>query len=158
MQKRNLTATTKGGCEERFLYTTFSLFELVQISATRLSALTHGKDFVLAAGKIDSRFDKDRDYPNQWRPLLRDVQAEIKPGPAHPYSHAGGYAKITRLKEPAGAVFVECHLVYEEPYGWFDGVNLIKQKVPAMVQEKVRTFRRKLAVASGEKGEKKGNR
>jgi len=155
MRKRNLAATTTGGCEQRFLYTTFSLFERVQLSATRFSTLTRGKDFVLAAGKIDPRFDKDPDYPNQWRPLLRDVRAEIKPGPAHPFSHAGGYAKITRLKEPAGAVFVEFHLVYEEAYGWFDGVTLVKQKIPLMVQEKVRTFRRKLTVATEKKGEKK---
>ncbi len=53
--------------------------------------------------------------------------------------------------DPADAVLVECHLVYEEPYGWFDGVNLVKQKVPMMVQEKARTFRRKLALAGGEK-------
>jgi len=155
MRKRNLAATTTGGCEQRFLYTTFSLFERVQISATRFSTLTKGKDFVLAAGKIDPRFDKDSDYPNQWRPLLRDVQAEIKPGPAHLFSHAGGYAKITRLKEPADAVFVEFHLIYEEAYGWFDGVTLVKQKIPLMVQEKVRTFRRKLTVATEKKGEKK---
>jgi len=80
--------------------------------------------------------------------LIRDEKAEIKLGPAHPFSHAGGYAKITRLKEPADAVFVEFHLAYEEAYGWFDGANLVKQKVPLMVQEKVRTFRRKLALAS----------
>jgi len=152
MKKRNLSATTPSGHEQRFLYTTFSLFERVQISATRFSTLTKGKDFVLAAGKIDPRFDKDSEYPNEWRPLLRDVRAEIKPGPAHPFSHAGGYAKITRLKEPADAVFVEFHLVYEEPYGWFDGITLVKQKIPMMVQEKVRTFRRKLTVAT-ERGE-----
>ena len=89
------------------------------------------------------------------RPLLRDAQAEIKPGPAHPFTRAGGYAKITRLAEPATAAFIEFHLIYEEPYGWFDGINLVKQKIPAMVQEKVRTFRRKLAVASEKKGEEK---
>jgi hypothetical protein len=154
MRKRNLSAKTTDECEERFLYSTFSLFDRVQISATRFSVLTKGKDFVLAAGKIDPRFDKDSDYPNQWRPLLRDARAEIKPGPAHPYSNAGGYAKITRLKEPADAVFIEFHLVYEEPYGWFDGITLVKQKIPVMVQEKVRTFRRKLTVATEEKGEK----
>jgi hypothetical protein len=155
MQKRHLGVKTTGGREERFLYTTFSLFDRVQVSATRFSTLTKGKDFILAAGRIDPRFDNDSEYPNQWRPLLRDVRAEITPGPPHPFSHAGGYAKITRLKQPADAVFVEFHLVYEEPYTWFDGVNLVKQKVPVMVQEKVRTFRRKLAAATEKKGEKK---
>ena len=158
MRQRKLAPAAVAGVEARYLYTTFWLFERVQVSATRFSTLTRGKDFVLAAGKIDPRFDKDSEYPNQWRPLLRDVQAEIKPGPAHPFAHAGGYAKITRLKEPANAVFVEFHLVYEEPYGWFEGVNLVKQKIPMMVQEKVRTFRRKWTAASEEKAEKKAQK
>lgn len=158
LQKRKLTATVKDGYEERFLYATFSLFERVELSATRFSVLTKDGDTILAAGKVDSRFEKDANYPSQWRPLLRDVQAEIKPGPAHPFSYAGGYAKITRLKKPAGAVFVEFHLVYEEPYAWFDGVNLVMQKVPAMVQEKVRSFRRKLAAATEEKTEEQGEK
>ena len=148
MTERKLSVTNKDGYEERFVYSTFSLFERVELSATRLAGLTRGEDSWLAAARIDRRFDKDPEYPNQWRALLRDVRAEIKPGPAHPFLHAGGYAKITRLKKPADAVFVECHLAYEEDYGWFDGVNLVRRKMPLMVREKVRTFRRKLAVAS----------
>jgi hypothetical protein len=158
MRNRNLTLTTTADLEQRFLYTTFWLFDRVQVSATRFSTLTRGKDLILAAGKIDPRFGKDSDYPNEWRPLLRDAQAEIKPGPAHPFTRAGGYAKITRLAESATASFIEFHLIYEEPYGWFDGINLVKQKIPAMVQEKVRTFRRKLAVASEKRGAGKTER
>lgn len=157
MSERKLSATNKDGYEERFVYTTFSLFERVELSATRMAGLTRCEDSWLAAARIDRRFDKDPEYPNQWRPLLRDVRAEIKPGPAHPLLHAGGYAKITRLKKPADAVFVEFHLAYEEDYGWFDGVNLVKRKVSLMVREKVRTFRRKLAVASEEKAKKEKN-
>ena len=148
---RKLTAVTKKGYEERYVYSTFSLFERVEISATRFAVLTTGKNSILAAARVDPRFDKDAEYPNQWRALLRDEQANIKPGPAHPFGHAGGYAKLTRLVDPADAVLVECHLVYEEPYGWFNGINLVRQKAPVMVQEKVRTFRRKLALASEEK-------
>jgi hypothetical protein len=148
---RKLSATVKEGFEERFVYSTFSLFERVAISATRFAVLTRGKDVVVAAGRVDPRFAKDADYPNQWRPLLRNEQAEIQRGPVHPWAHGGGYSKITRLVDPADAVLVECHLVYEEPYGWFDGANLVKQKMPLIVTEKVRTFRRKLALAGSEK-------
>ena len=155
MAARKLSAAAKENYEERFVYTTFWLFERVELSATRFSVLTRGKDSILAAARLDPRFLHDPDYPNQWRPLVRDEQAEIKPGPPHPFAHAGGYAKITRLVAPADGVLVECHLVYEEPYGWFDGLNLVKQKVPVMVQEKVRTFRRKLSLATGEKAEKR---
>jgi hypothetical protein len=155
LEARKLTAVLEEGYEERFVYATFSLFDRVQISATRRSVVTSGSESVLAAGRIDPRFDKDPDYPNQWRPLLRDELANIKPGDAHPFPNAGGYAKITRLAEPARAVFIEFHLVYEEAYGWFDGATLVKQKLPPMVQEKVKTFRRKLAAASAENEEKK---
>lgn len=154
MAARKLTIKSEKGHEERFVYSTFSLFERVELSATRFSVLTQGKDSILAAGRIDPRFDKDAEFPNQWRPLLRDEQAEIKPGPAHLLANAGGYAKITRLVEPADGIFIECHIVYEEAYGWFDGVSLVKQKMPVMVQEKVKTFRRKLLQASEGNGEK----
>ena len=156
LAKRDLRAADRGGYEERFVYSTFSLFDRVELSATRRVVLVRAKDSILAAGKVDRRFDKDRDYPNQWRPLVRDAQANIIPGARHPFDRAGGYAKITRLISPAGAVFIECHLVYEEDYGWFDGANLVKEKIPAMVQEKVRTFRRKLNVATEKNAGKKG--
>jgi hypothetical protein len=151
---RKLDATTRKGFEERFIYTTFTLFERVEVSATRFSVATSDEDSIVAAGRVDTRFDKDADFPNRWRPLLRDELAEIKPGPAKPFAHAGGYAKVTRLKEPEGAVLVECHIVYEESYGWFDGANLVKLKIPPMVQEKVKIFRRKLASAKDEKSSK----
>ena len=109
---------------------------------------------ILVEARIDGRFAKDAEYPNQWRPILRDAAANISLGQPQPYSGAGAYVKITRLAEPAEAIFVEGHIVFEEPYGWFEGVNLIKQKIPVMVQEKVRTFRRKLALATAEKIEK----
>ena len=67
---RKLAATVKKGHEERFVYSTFSLFERVEISATRFTVLTRGEDVVLAAGRVDPRFAKDREFPNQWRPLF----------------------------------------------------------------------------------------
>ncbi|MCE5269105.1 MAG: hypothetical protein LLG00_14615 [Planctomycetaceae bacterium] len=155
LASRKLTATVKQNSEERFVYSTIDLFDLVQVSATRFTVLTKGNESIVAAGRLDPRFATDPEYPNQWRPLVRDAQANIRPGKPHPFAHAGGYAKITRLKSPANAALIECHMVYEEDYGWFEGVNLVKQKVPAMVQEKVRVFRRKLTVATAEKAGKK---
>lgn len=147
LAERKLTAVVKEDFEERFLYTTFRLFDRVQVSVTRFSVLTKSKNSSMAAGRLDPRFLHDAAHPNEWRPLIRDERTEVKLGDAQPFSHAGGYAKITRLLEPDNAVLVECHLVYEEPYGWFDGANLVRQKVPLMVNEKVRVFRRKLAAA-----------
>ena len=126
----------------------------LKYSSTRFAVVTSGPSSVVAAGKTDPRFAHDADYPNQWRPLLRDEQAEIKPGPAHLLAPAGGYAKITRLAEPADAVLIECHLVYEEPHGWFEGQSG-QTEGPTWSMKRSRAFRRKLAVVAAEGREKK---
>jgi hypothetical protein len=148
MQKRNLKPEALEGREAKFVYTTFSLFDQVEISATRYAVITRGKDYLLAAARIDGRFAGDAEYPNQWRPILRDAAANVYFGDAQPYTGAGAYAKITRLAEPAEAIFVEAHIVFEEPYGWFEGGNLLRSKVPVMAQQRVRMFRGKFAIAS----------
>jgi hypothetical protein len=158
LKKRKLTAEKKEGREERFLYTTFVLFDCVEVSATRFSVLTHSGESILAAGRVDARFDRDAEHPNAWRELLRDAEANVTRGPSHVFANAGGYAKVTRLKEPAGAVLIECHIIYEEPYVWFDGMNLVKQKLPVIVQEKAKIFRRKWATASEDNKEHAGKK
>ena len=90
---RKLSATVKEGFEERFVYSTFSLFERVEISATRFAVLTRNKNAVVAAGRVDPRFAKDADYPNQWRSLLRNEQAEIQRGPVDPGPTAADTAR-----------------------------------------------------------------
>ncbi|MGW8256765.1 MAG: hypothetical protein ACWGMZ_04700, partial [Thermoguttaceae bacterium] len=150
-QKRNLKPDLPEGQDAKFVYATFSLFDQVEISATRYSVLTRGKDWLLAAARLDKRFDHDTDYPNQWRPILRDVNANITLGKSRPYSGAGAYAKVTRLAQPADAIFVECHIVFDEPYGWFEGGNLLRAKLPVMIPQRVRVFRSRFAIASAKK-------
>ena len=59
--------------------------------------------------------------------------------------------KLTRLADPDGAVFVEYHGVYNEPSGWFPGEeNLLRSKLPLVVQQEVKQFRVKLSNASKE--------
>ncbi|MGA2060716.1 MAG: hypothetical protein ABSG67_09570 [Thermoguttaceae bacterium] len=148
IQKRKLKLETPEGQEAKFVYATFSLFEQVEVSATRYVVVTRGKSDLLAAARIDGRFAKDAEYPNQWRPILRDAAANISLGPPQPYSGAGAYVKITRLAEPADAIFVEGHIVFEEPYGWFEGGNELRSKAPTMIQQRAKIFRSKLGIAS----------
>ncbi|HEY2841745.1 MAG TPA: hypothetical protein VGJ26_21475 [Pirellulales bacterium] len=103
---------------------------------------------VLGSIRLDEHFAKDPKYPNSWRPMRRDALGKNTLGQPTPYSGLGGYMKVTKLIEPAGAVFIECHLVFDEPQGWFDGKNLLRSKLPLIVQDSVRKFRRKLGAAS----------
>jgi hypothetical protein len=148
MQKRKLKLETPEGQEAKFVYNTFSLFDQVEVSATRYVVVTRDKNDLLAAARADGRFTKDAEYPSQWRPILRDAAANISLGPPQPYSGAGAYVKITRLAEPADAIFVEGHIVFEEPYGWFEGGNELRSKAPTMIQQRAKIFRGKLGIAS----------
>jgi hypothetical protein len=145
---RKLLLQASKGLEAKFVYATFSLFDQVEVSATRYSVVARGKNNLLVAGRIDPRFNSDKDYPNQWRPILRDAAANVSLGPPQPYAGAGAYANVVRLVEPADAIFVEGHIVFEEPYGWFEGGNELRSKAPAMIRQRVKVFRAKFAIAS----------
>ena len=153
---RKLAAVTKDGYEERFVYTTFSAVRAGGVERHAVCGAHPRQGFHSGGGPARSAIPERRGLSEPVAAAgARRSRRRSSRGRPHPFAHAGGYAKITRLVVPADAVLVECHLVYEEPYGWFDGINLVKQKVPVMVQEKVRTFRRKLATATAEKAEKR---
>jgi len=144
LQKRKLTPESSKEREERYSHGVFLVLDRVELRAALQTMVTRQPDSLLAATRIDPRFAKDTDFPNQWRKITLDEEGQRKLGPAHPYSGAGGYLKITRLHEPKGALFVEYHLVYTEPKGWFSGADPLTTKLPAIIQSEVRMFRREL--------------
>ena len=146
--KRDLTPKVKEGQEERYFYTTFTLFDLVEVSVIRYAVLTKAPSSILLAAQVDPRFAKDADYPNQWREVNRNAVGNIVFGRKHPYQGAGFYLKATRLTEPAGTIFVEYHSVFDEPKGWFQGENTLRAKLPLILQHEVKQFRGKFAKAT----------
>jgi hypothetical protein len=136
---------------ERSLAGNFTLFDRVRLSGVMRAKLTRTDESVTLAGLLDPRFAKDAKYPNSWRPLERTDSGELRVGPPQPYPSAGWYAKATRLSEPKGAVFVEYHAVFDEPQGWFNGANLLRSKLPIVVQDGVRQFRRRMSAPAEKK-------
>lgn len=119
----------------------FDFLDRVRLRASGRAVWSRTPDSLLIAAEIDPRFVGDKEFPNQWQPLTRDG-GEMKAGPAAPWGGAGFYLKITKLHEPAGALFIEQHVVFAEPTGWFDGANLLRSKLPPAVQTIVRNMRR----------------
>jgi hypothetical protein len=122
----------------------FTILERVRLSATAVSVRTQNKESILVATTLDPKFVDDPEFPNQWRALSRDEAGKRQIGPPHPYSGFGSYVKITKLAEPAGALFIEWHLGFSEPRGWFEGANLLRSKLPIVAQTIVRDVRRRL--------------
>jgi hypothetical protein len=145
--RRNVARMAAPQVEERFYYMVGPLLEKVELSAIVQSVVTRSADLVVIAQRIVPEFSGDADYPNQWRPLTLEGDGTFQRGAASRYQAAAAYGCATRLAEPAGAIFYEYHLVYEEPDGWFGGVNVVKQRLPLVVQDQLMKFRRKLAAS-----------
>jgi hypothetical protein len=141
LQKRNITAGTKPD-DPRWVAVTSTLLGKVRISLTTQNLKTDGKDSLIIASVADPRFERDPDYPNSWRSLTVDDAGQRQTGPPEPYAGLGSYVKATRLADPAGAMFIEYHVAFIEPQGWFHGTNLLRSKLPIVAQEMVRKFRR----------------
>ena len=153
---RGLATRSAPDLKEYFLYTTFKLFDQVEMSATRFCVATKTPAGVIVAAKADPRFAKDKEYPNQWRDIGRNALGNPVLGPPQPYSGAGFYAKVTRLIKPANAIFVEFHEVFYEPQAWFGvNVNLMPSELRKIIPFEVKQFRIKLALATQNQAEKK---
>jgi len=146
LAKRAIQLESRPDQQEGRYFTRISLFDRVELSATRQVLITRRPDSLLIAAAIDPCFNGDPEYPNQWRSMSRDLDNphRVVYGQPQVYTSAGFYGKITRLAEPAGAMFVEYHVVFEEPEGWFSGANLLGSKLPLVIQDEVRKFRRRV--------------
>lgn len=143
LTNRNLPAPQQTE-DARWIAIESTLLNKVRISLTTRNIMTPLKDSVLIASVADRQFDEDAEYPNLWRPITVDDAGRKQIGPSQPYAGIGSYVKATRLAEPIGAVFIEYHVAFIEPEGWFHGTNLLRSKLPIVAQDMVRNFRRSI--------------
>jgi hypothetical protein len=131
--------------EERFFLLDAVLIDRVQLNGVmRSQRIKTGKTLTLAS-MLDGRFQDDKEHPNRWRSIKQKPGEEPTVGEPEPYTGFGGYVKATELAEPKGALFIEMHFAFHEPYNWFNGFNLLAPKLPLAVRDNVMSMRRKLA-------------
>jgi hypothetical protein len=130
---------------QRWVFVESTLLGKVLINLTTQNAITTTNDSVLVASIADRRFEKDAEHPNSWRSITIDDAGHREIGAPAPYSGLGSYVKATQLAQPVGAIFLEYHVLFAEPQGWFHGANLLQSKLPIVSQDMVRRFRRSMA-------------
>jgi hypothetical protein len=140
LAKRGIKLTPEQEKHESYGFVEFDFLEKVRIRATGRAVWSKNEQSLVAAGQIDPRFLNDPEFPDDWRSITKEAGG-VKVGPPHPWSGAGFYVKVTKLAEPAGTLFVEQHVVFAEPTGWFEGANLLRSKLPLVVQRNVRNMR-----------------
>lgn len=146
LKKREITIPDPK--KESYGYVEFDFLEKVHLKAAGRTMWTRTPESVVIAGEIDPRFAGDANFPNQWQSIDKAGGA-VKLGPASPWAGAAFYLKITKLAEPAGALFCEQHVIFVEPTGWFDGANLLRSKLPIAMQKSVRDMRKEWGKAGG---------
>jgi hypothetical protein len=134
---------------ERYFQGAFPLFGRVRVEGVGHSYYTKSDASSIVASILIPDFAKDEKYAAKWIPLTRDEKTGKRvEGKPQSYAGAGAYTKATPLVEPKGAVFVEQHILFDEPKGWFNGANLLRSKLPIVIQDEIRLLRRR---AMGEK-------
>ena len=101
-------------------------------------------DSVIVVWEIDPRFSSESSGRNNWAPIEQDDLGKKHEGDKQIYRGAGGYMVVSQLSELEGACLVESHIVLHEPEEWFRGSNVLRSKLPILMQESARSFRRKL--------------
>lgn len=128
--------------KDKFVYSVMPLLKKVQISGVNHAELVTTDESLTVSYELDPRFAGHEKLAAKWRPIKSDKLGNKLLGKPVSYSGYGGYLKVTRLKELKGAMFVEGHFVFHEPQEWFSGGNSIRSKLPLIMQETVRVFRR----------------
>jgi hypothetical protein len=132
--------------DPQYVFAELTLLDRVRIAFTTRGVKTQTPESVMSASTFDPHFTNDLQYPNRWRPVLRDDNTGRRYlGKSYPYTGCGSYVKATRLIDPPGAILVEYHVAFAEPEGWFNGTNLLRSKLPILAQMIVRQLRRELA-------------
>jgi len=146
LNRRGISQTEEAVRQEFFGYMQANIMVRVQVRAVNRTFWSRSADSILVATVLDDRFAADAEFPNQWLPLIKENEDDpVKEGPPQPYrGGAGNYAKMTRLKEPAGAFFVEAHIVFTEPQQWFGSENVLRSKLPPATKWLIRNIRQKM--------------
>ncbi|RMF45295.1 MAG: hypothetical protein D6753_00545 [Planctomycetota bacterium] len=80
-----------------------------------------------------------------WSLLHRDATGQTVEGDRHPYRGMGGCLFVTETGLAQDQLLVESFWVLHEPAAWFSGSNQLRSKLPLMLQENAREFRRRIA-------------
>jgi hypothetical protein len=145
LQQRGIKLVDAKDFEERYATLDLTLLDKVKVTGVTRNVKTWTGHSILLATKLDERFENDMHIPNRWRPIMAQGDKTNPRGQAVPYAGLMGYATVVELPEPEGALLVELHFAFHEPPEWFGGLNLLRSKLPIVIQDNVRAFRRKLA-------------
>ncbi|TWU07851.1 hypothetical protein [Stieleria varia] len=136
-EKNNATLSD----DETLVMFAVPLLDKVELQGVIRVARDESEDELTYRFHLDPGFDSPSGIsPNGWKRIDADSDEMTVP-----YKGLAGYLSIQRLSEPAETCFVEARVLMHEPQEWFNGSNFLRSKLPLMMQEIARNFRRRVA-------------
>jgi len=137
LKARNLEARLAGDAPHWFVHLKSRLLGRIGFEAVDEAAASRGDSSMVIAARVSPAFNEPGEPSNHWRNLADE-------GSKQPFQGGVSYAKITKLHEPAGALFVEIHAAFAEPEAWFRGAPILRSKFSLVAQDQIRRLRREL--------------
>jgi hypothetical protein len=130
---------------QRLAYIEVRLLQRIELRGTVRVERRQLEKQIDLAWRFDERFSSlDLPFANLWMKLSDNELGERVAGLPQPYRGGGGYLRLVELPLSPSQVVVESRWLFFEPQAWFDGGNLLRAKLPLLIQESVRSLRRKL--------------
>lgn len=133
------------GSHVHYSFLQASLLEKVHLAVVTSSHSTRSPQSLCLATRLDPSLASLAHLECRWAPIEENAEGQASLGTTTPYAEAAGYSHVTPIHAIPNALLVEMHVLFVEPQGWFHGRNLLRSKLPPVIQDAVRTFRRKLA-------------
>jgi hypothetical protein len=121
------------------------LLDRIDFEVTNHVVASESSESVVIASATDPSFDNVESLSNGWKSLAPPGSSQADAATRHPYSGGISYAKISRIAFKPGALFVEMHVAFVEPVGWFQGAPILRSKFSVAAQDQIRSLRRELA-------------
>ncbi|MGI9473881.1 MAG: hypothetical protein ACR2NZ_20225 [Rubripirellula sp.] len=126
----------------------FLLLKKVELQGVIRSNRFEGVDYVAITWELAEEFT-DREpvherFRNEWVRRDRSPSGSLIRSEATSFAGAAGYLVLSSVDGTDNACLIEAEVVLHEPEGWFNGSNLLRSKLPLILQESARRFRRGL--------------
>jgi hypothetical protein len=121
------------------------LLDRIDFEVTNHVVTTLSPESIVIASETDPAFANAGSLSNGWKSFTASGASQSESSARQPYSGGISYAKISRVAFRPTALFVEMHVAFVEPDGWFQGAPILRSKFGLVAQDQIRTLRRELA-------------
>lgn len=121
------------------------LLDRIDFEVTNRVVASRSAESLVIASATDPSFATAGAPSNGWKSLSKTGSSPTDEGARQAYAGGISYAKISRVALQPDALFVEMHVAFVEPDGWFQGSPILRSKFSIAAQDQIRALRLVLA-------------